>query len=310
MILLSIFLFGIVHIMPGGPLAQAERNPNISTEQLEAMRVNLGLDQPLPVQYLKWVKSFIFEGNWGYSIKFHRPVSDLVAERLPPTMMLFGIGFVVMLVIAIPIGIYSAIKPYSTFDNIITTVTFAGQSVPVYWLGLLLIIIFYLILDNPFTGGPMFPSGGMHTVGKEDEFLDLVWHLFLPVFALSFGYIAWYSRFLRSSMRDTLNEDYIRTARAKGLSARAVYFRHGFRNALLPMVTLMALDLPTIFGGAVFIETIFAWPGMGRLFWDAARGRDYPVLLAVMMIYAVLTLLCNLTADITYGFLDPRIRYD
>jgi peptide/nickel transport system permease protein len=310
MILLSIFLFGIVHLMPGGPLAQAERNPNVSAEELEAMRAQLGLDQPLPIQYLKWVKTFIFEGNWGYSIKFHRPVSELIGERLPPTLMLFGIGLVVMLAIAIPIGVYSAIKPYSWFDNIITTINFAGQSVPVYWLGLLLIIIFYLTLENPFSGGPMFPSGGMYTVGKEGDFLDLAWHLVLPVFALSLGYIAWYSRFLRSSMRETLNEDYIRTARAKGLSARMVYFRHGFRNALLPLVTLMALDLPAVFGGAVFIETIFAWPGMGRLFWDAARGRDYPVLLAVMMIYAAITLFCNLAADMLYGFLDPRIRYD
>lgn len=308
MLLLSMFLFGIVRLTPGGPLAQAERNPNVTPEQLAAMRVRLGLDQPLPVQYVKWMQAFVFEGDWGYSIKFRRPVAEMIGERLPATILLFGVGFIVMLIFAIPIGVYSAIKPYSLFDNLITTFNFAGQSVPVYWLGLLLIVVFYL--NNPFGEGPLFPAGGMYTVGKEGDLADLAWHLVLPVTALSFGYIAWYSRFLRSSMRDTLNEDYVRTARAKGLTQRAVNFRHALRNALLPLVTLLALDLPTVFGGAVFIETIFSWPGMGRLFWDAAKGRDYPILLAVMMIYAALTLLFNLIADILYGFLDPRIRYD
>jgi peptide/nickel transport system permease protein len=308
--LLSIFLFGVVRLMPGGPLAQAERNPNVTPEQLAALRLRLGLDQPLPVQYVKWIKAFALEGDWGYSIKFRRPVSEMISERVPATLILFGVGFVVMLLFAIPLGVYSAIKPYSAFDNIITTLSFAGQSVPVYWLGLILIVIFYLNIPNPFGEGPMFPAGGMYTVGREGDLLDLLWHLVLPIAAMSFSWIAWYSRFLRSSMRDTLNEDYIRTARAKGLSLRMVHFRHALRNALLPLVTLIALDLPTVFGGAVFIETIFAWPGMGRLFWDAAKGRDYPILLAVMMIYAALTLLFNLIADIVYGFLDPRIRYD
>jgi peptide/nickel transport system permease protein len=310
MFLLSVFLFGVVRLMPGGPLAQAERNPSVTPEQLAALRVRLGLDQPLPVQYVKWVKAFVLEGDWGYSIKFRRPVAEMIWERVPATLILFGAGFFVMLLFAIPIGVYSAIKPYSVFDNIITTFSFAGQSVPVYWLGLILIVVFYLNVQSPFGAGPLFPAGGMYTIGREGDFLDLLWHLVLPITAMSFSWIAWYSRFLRSSMRDTLNEDYIRTARAKGLSLRTVHFRHGLRNALLPLVTLIALDLPTVFGGAVFIETIFAWPGMGRLFWDAAKGRDYPILLAVMMIYAALTLLFNLIADIVYGFLDPRIRYD
>ena len=301
--LLSVFLFGVVRLMPGGPLAQAERNPNVTPEQLAALRVRLGLDQPLPIQYVKWIKAFVLEGDWGYSIKFRRPVAEMIWERVPATLILFGAGFMVMLLFAIPIGVYSAIKPYSLFDNIITTFSFAGQSVPVYWLGLVLIVVFYLNIQ-------LFPAGGMYTIGKEGSVLDLLWHLALPITAMSFSWIAWYSRFLRSSMRDTLNEDFIRTARAKGLSARMVHFRHALRNALLPLVTLIALDLPTVFGGAVFIETIFAWPGMGRLFWDAAKGRDYPILLAVMMIYAALTLLFNLIADIVYGFLDPRIRYD
>ena len=301
--LLSVFLFGVVRLMPGGPLAQAERNPNVTPEQLAALRLRLGLDQPLPIQYVKWIKAFVLEGDWGYSIKFRRPVAEMIWERMPATLILFGAGFVVMLIFAIPIGVYSAIRPYSLFDNIITTFSFAGQSVPVYWLGLILILVFYLNVQ-------IFPAGGMYTIGREGDLLDLLWHLVLPIAAMSFSWIAWYSRFLRSSMRDTLNEDYIRTARAKGLALRTVHFRHALRNALLPLVTLIALDLPTVFGGAVFIETIFSWPGMGRLFWDAAKGRDYPILLAVMMIYAALTLLFNLIADIVYGYLDPRIRYD
>ena len=310
MLMLSVFLFAIVRLMPGGPLAQAERNPNVTPEKLAAMRVRLGLDQPLPFQYVKWIRAFVFEGDWGYSIKFRRPVADMIWERLPATLLLFGISFFITLMIAIPVGVYSAIKPYSFFDNLITTLSFAGQSVPVYWFGLILILIFYLKLQNPFGEGPMFPAGGMYTIGKEENLLDLSWHLVLPIAATSVGWVAWYSRFLRSSMRDILNEDFIRTARAKGLSMRLVHFRHALRNALLPLVTLMALDLPTVFGGAVFIETIFAWPGMGRLFWDAARGRDYPILLAVVMIEAALILVFNLLADILYGFLDPRIRYD
>jgi len=310
MLMLSVFLFGIVRLMPGGPLAQAERNPNVTKDQLAKMRVRLGLDQPLPIQYVKWMRAFVLEGDWGYSIKFRRPVADMIRERLPATLLLFGIGFFITLLIAIPVGVYSAIKPYSWFDNLITTLSFAGQSVPVYWLGLLLIIIFYLKIQSPFNDGPMFPAGGMYTIGKEGDLLDLIWHLVLPLVAVTVSWIAWYSRFLRSSMREVLNEDYIRTARAKGLPLHVVRFRHGLRNALLPLVTLMALDLPSVFGGAVFIETIFSWPGMGRLFWDAARGRDYPVLLAVVMIEAALILLFNLLADILYGFLDPRIRYD
>jgi peptide/nickel transport system permease protein len=310
MLLVSVFLFGVVRLMPGGPLAQAERNPNVSKEELAAMRVRLGLDQPLPIQYAKWMRAFILEGDWGYSIKFRRPVAEMIAERLPATLLLLGIGFLITLLIAIPVGVYSAIKPYSWFDNLITTLSFAGQSVPVYWLGLLLIVVFYLNVKSPLGDGPLFPAGGMYTIGKEGNILDLIWHLVLPIIAVTVSWIAWYSRFLRASMRDVLNEDYMRTARAKGLPLRLVNFRHGLRNALLPLVTLMALDLPTIFGGAVFIETIFSWPGMGRLFWDAARGRDYPILLAVVMIEAALILFFNLVADVLYGFLDPRIRYD
>ncbi len=307
--IISILLFLLVRAAPGGPLTAARRNPNISKEQLEAIEEKLGLNDPLPVQYGRWLGDML-KGNMGESIKFRRPVSEMIGERIPNTLLLVGVSFLITLVLAIPIGILSARKPYSVFDYSMTTVTFIGQSIPVYWLGLGLIVIFYVALKNPFTGEPLFPVGGLNTRGKEGELLDTLWHLTLPVAALSLGWIAWYSRFLRSSMLDVLHEDYVRTARAKGLKDNMVYYKHALRNAILPLVTLIALDLPSLFAGALFVETIFSWPGMGRLFWDAAKGRDYPVLLGVVMITAVLIIVCNILADLAYGWLDPQVKYD
>jgi len=309
LLIISILLFFLVRSAPGGPLSAARRNPNVSIEQIENLKKQLGLDKPLPVQYVSWLGN-MFKGDMGNSIKFRRPVADMIAERIPNTLFLVGISFLVTLLLAIPIGIISARKPYSTFDYVMTTITFIGQSIPVYWLGLALILIFYVLLKNPVTGDPFFPSGGMNTLGKEDDILDTLWHLVLPVIALSSSWIAWYSRFLRSSMLDVLHEDYIRTARAKGASEQVVYYKHALRNAILPLVTLIALDLPSLFAGALFVETIFSWPGMGRLFWDAARGRDYPILLGVVMITAVLIIFFNILADLAYGWLNPQVKYD
>ncbi len=191
-----------------------------------------------------------------------------------------------------------------------TTFAFAGQSVPVYWLGLMAILIFYVWLDNPFTGGPLLPAGGMYSIGSDKSLGDLIWHMILPVGTLCLTWIAWYSRFFRAGMLDVLNTDYVRTARAKGLSERSVTYTHAMRNAIVPLITMIALDLPLMFAGALFIETIFSWPGMGRLFWEAARGRDYPVLLGVILINAVLIVFANIVADILYGVADPRVRYE
>jgi peptide/nickel transport system permease protein len=307
--IISVILFVMVRAAPGGPLTAARRNPNITQEQIKALEKKLGLDAPLPVQYFRWMRDML-TGNMGESIKFHRPVSEMIGERIPNTLILVGVSFLIALVLAIPIGIWSARRPYSLFDSIMTTVTFVGQSIPVYWLGLGLIVIFYVILKNPMTGAPLFPVGGMNSQGKSGDLLDTIWHLVLPVAALTLGWIAWYSRFLRSSMLDVMHEDYIRTARAKGAQDRVVYYKHALRNAILPLVTLIALDLPSLFAGALFVETIFSWPGMGRLFWDAAKGRDYPVLLAVVMITAVLIIICNILADLAYGWLNPQVKYD
>jgi peptide/nickel transport system permease protein len=309
LLIISVLLFIMVRAAPGGPLTAARRNPNITEEQIQKLEEQLGLNRPLPVQYAEWIGKMV-RGDMGQSIKFRRPVSEMIGERIPNTLILVGLAFLVALLIALPVGILSALKPYSIFDYIATTLTFLGQSLPVYWLGLGLILLFYVTLKNPFTGTPLFPGGGMNTFGKEGDFLDTVWHLVLPVTALSLGWSAWYSRFLRSSMLDVLHEDYIRTAHAKGLSERVVHYTHALKNAILPLITIMALDLPTLFAGALFVETIFSWPGMGRLFWDAARGRDYPVLLAVVMITAVLIISANILADLVYGLLDPRVKYE
>jgi len=307
--IISILLFLMVRSAPGGPLTAARRNPNITEEQIQKLEEKLGLNRPLPVQYADWLGDML-RGDMGQSIKFRRPVSEMIGERIPNTLMLVGVSFLVTLLIALPVGILSARKPYSLFDYVATTITFMGQSLPVYWLGLGLILIFYVAIKNPVTGGPLFPGGGMNTFGKEGNLPDMLWHMVLPVTALSLGWAAWYSRFLRSSLLDVLHEDYIRTARAKGLADRAVYYKHALRNAILPLVTLIALDLPTLFAGALFVETIFSWPGMGRLFWDAARGRDYPVLLGVVMITAVLIVTANILADLAYGLLDPQVKYE
>ena len=268
--IISILLFLLVRAAPGGPLTAARRNPNISKEQIEAIEEKLGLNDPLPVQYGRWIGGLL-KGDLGESIKFRRPVSEMIGERVPNTLILVGASFLVTLLIAIPIGILSARKPYSFFDYTMTTITFIGQAIPVYWLGLGLIVIFYVTIKNPLTGDPLFPVGGMNTRGQEGNLLDMLWHMILPVTALSLGWIAWYSRFLRSSMLDVLHEDYVRTARAKGLAENVVQYKHALRNAILPLVTLIALDLPSLFAGALFVETIFSWPGMGRLFWDAAK---------------------------------------
>jgi peptide/nickel transport system permease protein len=307
--IISILLFFLVRAAPGGPLTSARRNPNITKEQIEVIEEKLGLNDPLPVQYGRWMRDML-TGNLGQSIKFRRPVNEMVAERIPNTLLLVGVSFLVTLLAAIPIGIWSARKPYSNFDYFVTTITFIGQSIPVYWLGLGLIVIFYVTIKNPWTGSPFFPVGGMNSQGKSGDLLDTLWHLVLPVTALSLGWVAWYSRFLRSSMMDVLHEDYVRTAKAKGANDQNVYYRHALRNAILPLVTLVALDLPSLFAGALFVETIFSWPGMGRLFWDAAKGRDYPVLLGVVMITAVLIIVCNILADLAYGWLDPRVKYE
>lgn len=309
LLLISVIIFALLRLAPGGPLARFENDPTISAQDLNNIRRQMGLDEPLPVQYGKWLGAML-QGDLGNSYVSHRPVWDMIVERLPKTFRLMSVAFAVTLLIAVPVGVISAVKQYSWFDHLVTTIAFAGQSVPIFWFGLILILIFYVNLENPVTGGPLFPAGGINSLDKEGEFWDGVWHMMLPVTMLSLAWVSWYTRFLRSSMLDVIHQDYIRTARAKGLREQWVITRHALINALIPLVTLIALDLPALFAGAVFTETIFSWPGMGRLFYQSALRRDYPVLMAVIMITAVLIVFSNLVADIVYGYLDPRIRYE
>jgi peptide/nickel transport system permease protein len=220
------------------------------------------------------------------------------------------VTLLVVALIAIPIGLLSAIRQYSAFDFVVTTLSFAGQAIPEFWLGLILILVFYATLQNPGTGEPLLPSGGMSTLGLGFSPGDWIRHLILPVTMGAVGWVAWYSRFLRSGMLEVIHQDYIRTARAKGLRERLVVYRHALRNALIPLLTIFALDLPYVFSGSLYVELIFSWPGMGRLYYQAAVQRDYPLLMAVLIIAAGTTAFCNLLADVGYAVLDPRVHYD
>lgn len=309
LLLVSVIVFALLQASPGSPLAQLERDPSVTQADIERLKEERGLNDPWLVQYGRWLRGAV-RGDFGASLQTGRPALTEVAERVPNTAVLVGVAFLVTLIVAIPVGVLSAVRQYSLFDHVVTTLTFMGQSIPVYWLGLLLILVFYVGLSNPFTGGPLFPAGGMYSIDKEHLLSNRIWHLVLPVSMLVATWAAWYTRFLRSSMLDVLSLDYVRTARAKGVSQRKVIYRHALRNAAMPLVTLVGLDLPIVFSGALYTETIFSWPGMGRLFFQSAMRRDYPVLMAVVMLTSLLIVLANLLADVAYGLLDPRIKYE
>ncbi len=306
--LISLVVFVLLHIIPGGPMAAYGNNPNMTAEDFARLEHELGLDAPLYVQYFRWLGA-ILRGDWGYSLASKRPVLVEIGDRLPNSVYLLSIALVVTLLIAIPIGILSAVRQYSILDHSVTTVAFAGQSIPIFWFGLMLIIVFHVMLRNPLSGTPLFPGGGMYTLGEPFSLLDRIHHLILPVSMLAVVGTATYTRYMRASMLEVIGQDYIRTAHAKGASARRVIWRHAFKNAAMPVVTILALELPALFNGAVFTETIFSWPGMGRLFIESAFRYDYALLMAIILIGAGLTIFSNLLADITYAYLDPRIRY-
>lgn len=303
---ISIMLFGLISAVPGGIMSAYSENPDMSPEDLARIKAKYGLDDPVPVRYAKWLGNAVM-GDWGNSFVSKRPAMTEIAERLPNTLLLMGIMMVVTLLIAIPLGILSALKQYTWFDHVTTTIAFAGQSLPVFWFGLLLIIVFAVTLKGA-DGRPLLPGSGMATLGKPFSLVDRIEHLILPVTMLAFVSAAGYMRYMRSSMLDVIHEDYVRTARAKGLRETLVIYKHALRNSLIPLVTLIGLDLPALFGGALFTETMFAWPGIGRLYFNAALKTDYPVVMAVLMIYSALVILSSLLVDVVYASLDPRIR--
>jgi peptide/nickel transport system permease protein len=298
---ITVIVFALLKTIPGGPLAAYEANPSVTPEDMRRLEHALGLDQPVPIQYVSWLGHFL-TGDWGYSLATSQPVLSMIGSRLPNTLWLMTTVYIVTLVVSLPIGVFTAVRQYSWFDHITTGATFAAFSMPTFWLGLLLIITFGLTFR-------LLPLGGMLAPGEPFTIGDLARHLVLPVVTLSLVQIGVYVRFLRASMLETTGQDYMRTARSKGLSERRVIWRHGLKNAAIPFITVAALELPELFAGAVVTEQIFGWPGMGRLFIDSATRLDYPVLMGIIAISAAFVVLANLLADVLYGYLDPRIRY-
>lgn len=303
---ITVITFIVIHLAPGGPVeTQTELNIKATAEARENLKKLYGLDQPLHVQYINWLRRFL-RLDFGESFVDQRRVIDKIKERIPVTLSINLISMTIIFLFAIPIGVLSAWKRNSLFDRIATVFVFAGFSVPHFWLALLLMILFGVELG-------WFPISGIQSIEIEDmsfleRLIDMAKHLVLPVTVAAVGGIAGLSRYSRSSMLEVLRQDYIRTARAKGLPEKAVIFRHGLRNALLPVVTILGLSIPGLIGGSVIFETIFAIPGMGQLYYSSAMARDYPVVMGMLVIIAVLTLLGNLIADITYALIDPRIR--
>jgi peptide/nickel transport system permease protein len=331
MIIVSIVLFALVNLAPGGPLAGRGQSKRMRPEQIAILKRQFGLDQPLYKRYIFWLvgndwtkidtdgdgikESYgqgkgILRGDFGMSYRTRKPVMDSIKNSFKNTAYLMSVTLVVVAIIAIPVGVISAVKQYSIFDIIVTSLSFIGQAIPEFWLGLILILVFYVWLKNPLTGDSLLPPGGMYTQGAAFSIIDWTKHLILPVTMGVVGWVTWYSRFLRSSMLDVIHQDYVRTARAKGLSLNKVYYKHALRNALLPLVTIFALDLPYIFSGSLYVEILFSWPGMGRLYYQAAIDRDYPMLMAILTIGTLAVVFANLLADIAYAKLDPRIHYD
>jgi peptide/nickel transport system permease protein len=299
---LTLIVFVVMQRIPGGPLAAYKGNPRIREEDLARLERQLGLDQPVPVQYLRWLTGFV-RGDWGYSYVTQQRVLPMVAERLTKTLLLMGLSLLVTLLLAVPLGIASATRQYSLFDYAVTTAAFIGYAVPSFWLGLILILVFSLQLR-------WFPAGGMETLGAPFSLQDRLRHLVLPIFTVAFASTGFYTRYVRSAMLEVKSQDYIRTAQAKGLAGRVILYKHAFKNAALPLVTVIALHAPQLFTGAVVIETIFSWPGLGRLYWESATRFDYPVLMAIVAVSALVVVVANLAADLAYGLLDPRVRYD
>lgn len=298
--IVSVIGFTILHLTPGGPLAQFTMTAGISQEQLAKIAEQMGLNEPLPVQYWNWLTRVVV-GDWGTSYRDGQGVGAVIASRFGATMLLMLSSTFFAILIGAAIGVLGAIRQYSVFDYLATIGAMIALSIPTFWFGLIAIYVFALELG-------WFPSGNMGAPGEPFSFGDMIAHLVLPASVLGLVMVATWSRYMRSSMLDVIHQDYIRTARAKGLSESRILWGHAMRNALLPMITLTGLQVPVLLGGALVTETVFTWPGMGRLFLDSLSYRDYPVVMGILMFSAILTLLGNLLADILYTVQDPRVR--
>jgi peptide/nickel transport system permease protein len=303
---ITILVFLIITAAPGNPLSGLV-DPNISAADIARRMEQLGLNNPWHVQYFTWLKETV-SGNLGYSIRYKQPVSELIQVRLWPTFLLSFTSLLLSFLIAVPIGVLSATRQYSKTDYFFTIFAMTGLSIPVFFFGIAMIKLFAFDFR-------LFPIGGMMTAGlRHANWLeyarDVGKHLVLPLTVLSMAGIASYTRYTRSCMLEVIRQDYVRTARAKGLSERVVIYKHALRNALIPVITILGLSLPAVFSGAILTETVFVWPGMGLLNVEAVSTRDYPLLMGINLFLAILVLLGNLLADILYAVVDPRIRYD
>lgn len=299
---ISLVIFLILALAPGDPLSELASNPNITEEVRENIRKSFGLDQPIYIRYFKWLFAF-FQGDLGYSFSSRSSVFDLILQRLPNTLMIVGIAYIISILLAIPMGLISAIKRYSLLDNIITSIAFFGYSIPPFFTGLLLIIIFSVQLKWL----PFIYDSNLEIVSFS-TFLIQVKQSIMPIMVLSLYQSAVLMRFMRSSVMEELSYDYVRTAYSKGLNSYQVIINHVLRNALIPVVTLVALDIPSIFTGALVTEQIFRIPGIGALLIESIYRSDTPVIMAIAMIYGILIVMFNVVADLTYSWLDPRVR--
>lgn len=299
LLLVTMIGFAVLHAVPGGPMAQFAAMGELSAADIAAMEERLGLNRPIYIQYVDWLWNML-RGDWGNSYRDQQPVLHVIASHLGATFQLMIVATLLAAFIGCWIGIIGAIRRNSWFDSLSTIVSMIAISIPTFWFGLIVIYIFSIELQ-------WLPSGNRYTPGEE-SFWNYVHHLIAPTIVLALVSTATWSRYMRSSMLDVINMDFVRTARAKGVSERRILFGHILRNALLPMITLAGLQLPSLLGGALVTETIFAWPGMGRLFLDSIDYRDYPVVMGILMFTAILVLLGSLLADLLYSIVDPRIK--
>jgi peptide/nickel transport system permease protein len=304
-LVITVISFALIRAVPGGPLSAFELDPNIKPDDVERIRRNLGLDRPLWEQYFVWLFGML-QGDLGRSLVNGRDIASSIGTRLPNTLLLAVLALVVQYAVAVPVGVYAALHHRRWFDQLSNIYAAVIHAVPGFWLGILLILVFSVQFQA--WGLPWLPSGGMFTIASGGGLGDRLVHLILPVFALAVPNMAGLIRYTRSAMIEQLNQDYVRTARAKGLHHHAVTL-HAFRNSLLPLVTLLGLNLPLLFSGALVVEVIFQWPGMGQLAYTAATQRDYTVVMGLVVVSSVVVIVGNLLADVLYGVLDPRVGY-
>jgi len=294
-------LFGVVHLPKGGPADVYAADPSATPEAIERMKEIWGLDQPLHVQYVRWVTR-LAQGDWGRSYVERRPAIAVVADRIGPTLRLTGAALLVGLVAGVGLGVLAGVSRSSGVQHTVRVVAVLGMSVPTFWSGAIVLLVFSSYLR-------WIPSGGVATIGAEANLLDTLWHLAAPALVLGSVYVAQWMRYVQAGLESVADDDYVRTARAKGLNRTRALLRHGVPNVLLPLVTVLGLELPRLLSGAMVTEVVFSWPGIGRLLHGSLVARDYPVVLGTLIVAGMAVLIVNLITDLLYGVLDPRVRY-